>query len=111
MNNKEILKKKLKEKWGNFQKIKFPPSLDELDIKVDMIKLDSHIAGLVTSYLGGSEIDKNSLSLDKNIDTKLNNFIPRTQNDRYNYPKYLEYKKHIDELTILLTKCLEAEKK
>ena len=107
--NKENIKQELKEKWEQFQGLSFPASLEDSDIKADLVELDTHIAGLVSSYLGGAIIDRKLVFLDKKIDEQMNSFIPETEQDKGLYPQYVEYKKKIDELTILLAKCLDIQ--
>lgn len=107
--NKDILKKELTSKWEEFRKKSFPQGLEDLDIHADLAELDGFIAGLVSSYLGEASIDKNLIKLNKELDKELSSFSPKNENDKLYYLEYLDYKNKIDELTILLAKCLDLE--
>ena len=96
-----VARKILKEKWEEFRKGAFPPALDELDVKPDLVELDSYIAGTILSYLTGERVEI-PLEIDQEVERKLKTFKPKTEHDKRYYPQYIEYKSKLDELGIKL---------
>lgn len=75
-------KDKLAIAFQEFIKIDFPvPSEnDELnDIYFELLEYDGHVAGLVSSYLKGSPINKEFIFRNKTIINSLNNFSGYTE--------------------------------
>jgi hypothetical protein len=82
----------------------FPPQLGSLKSK--LVLLDSHVAGLVSTYLSGGKVDPMLVTYDHNFDKLLESFRPRNEQEKSIWEEYKQYKTAIDELTRLLAACI-----
>ncbi|MEK9150298.1 MAG: hypothetical protein AAB267_09695 [Candidatus Desantisbacteria bacterium] len=102
---KEILRKKFEE----FRRIPFPnrSENDELcDILFDLVELDGHIAGLVSSYLSGGIIKKELVFIDEGLNARLENFVLSSEDEAKTVEEYKKYKAYLDELVQILKRAL-----
>ena len=104
MTNSRLL---LEQKWGEFRKIPFPPQLGEL--KSELVLLDSHVAGLVSTYLSGGKVNPSLVAFDQELDGLLESFRPRDERENAIREEYKRYKAALDELIELLAECLGKE--
>lgn len=104
MNNKDKIDN-LKEKFINYSHVPFPKvnsNISLQDIKADLVLYDSHIAGLVSSYLNNGKINPKLITVDSKLDDQLSNFQPNNQEEEKIHQNLLKYKHEIDGLAIQL---------
>lgn len=98
-------KNTLKELFDKFKNIPFPKVLNtqELqDIKAELVLYDSHVAGLVSSYLKISPIDTDFVKIDARLEQIMQNFQPKTSEEKKCIHDLIEYKHKLDDLIIAL---------
>lgn len=96
----------LVERFDDFRKIKFPtePEEDEVyNLFSELVELDGHIAGLVSSYLKNKHINFNLLD----VDGEFNSLLSIISVDSNSVKEIVEYKNRLDEL-IKIIKILEG---
>lgn len=96
-----IDKKQLAEKFEEFMQIEFPNEPEEddyYDLFSELVELDGHIAGLITSYL--KNMDINFALLD--ADDAFNNLLSELSTETQPVKDMVDYKKHLDALIIMI---------
>lgn len=95
-----IKKKKLMKKYKKFKRLTFPElpeNSDLYDLYAELVALDGHIAGLVSSYLKGNTINLKLLHVDGEFN-KLVTELKEKKHEMNGLSVYLKYKEKIDEL-------------
>lgn len=95
-----IKKKRLIEKYQKLKGLSFPelPENDDLyDLYAELVLIDGHIAGLVSSYLKGNKINLELLHVDGEFN-KLVTELKEKKHEMNGLSVYLKYKEKIDEL-------------
>ncbi|WP_047153900.1 hypothetical protein [Aneurinibacillus tyrosinisolvens] len=89
-------------KFEDFKRLPFPeaPQDDDLyDIFTDLVEYDSHIAGLVTSFLNNKKINRKFVNKNNEIENKISS-LSEKQNQEVSEIK--TYKNKLDNLVDLL---------
>ncbi|WP_078557070.1 hypothetical protein [Bacillus alkalicellulosilyticus] len=88
--------------FNDFINTSFPeaPEDDDLyDIYSDLVEYDSHIAGIVSSLLGGKKVNKSLIFLNDDLEKKIN-----ANGNNSELKDIREYKNKIDNLVMLIIK-------
>ncbi len=92
----EYIKDHLVKKFEDFKNVKFPdaPEDDEIyDLFAELVELDGHIAGLISSYLKGKTIDFKLLDADSEFERISNSLVEKSAANEIK-----EYKMELDEM-------------
>ena len=93
--------KKLKDEFELFKSMPFPekPDDDELyDIFSELVELDGHIAGLVSSMLKGKKVNRELLYVDQTFNKLVDDYHPKSKEFQAEMQAYKDYKKKLDRL-------------
>jgi hypothetical protein len=88
--------------FNDFINTPFPkaPEDDDLyDIYSDLAEYDSHIAGIVSSLLGGKQVNKSLIFLNNDLEKKIN-----ANGNNSELKDIRDYKNRIDKLVMLIIK-------
>lgn len=101
----------LRGKFEAFKRMPFPdaPCDDALDFAfANLIELDGHVAGLVSTFLITKEVDRNLVYVDEELNHQLEEFIPKSDESTVELASLRIYKKKLDELVLALLKVLSC---
>jgi hypothetical protein len=99
----------LQQKFSEFKQLPFPENSanDELsDIFAELVQLDGHVAGLVTTFLLGKPVRRELVYIDLDLDQKLQAFQPSSVTEQKTVSAYQTYKSRLDELISFLQQLL-----
>ncbi len=99
--NKDTLKKE----WEEFEELPFPDTpkdhrLNELF--ADLVLIDGETAGIISSFLHGTKVDKTWIYIDDEFNKKLNTFKPMDPATERIWNTMRSYKDKLDRMVNIL---------
>jgi len=94
--------------FENLKQVPFPktPTSDSLyDIFSEIVELDGHIAGLVSSLIRGNMVQRKLVFIDEGLNDKINSYITTNPNEAEELLTYRDYKAELDKLTKIILEC------
>lgn len=102
-------KEQLKQKYEEFNKLKFPSEPSGLDVIAELSDDDGGIAGNIDTFLGGGSLKVPPYGIRKEIYEQLEKYQPKTEEDKKDFEYIKFYVDKLEKLNELLKECL-AEK-
>ena len=101
----------LRKMYAEFLELPFPeqPEDDFLgDLFTDeFILIDLHVAGIVSSFLNGTRVDKKLIYIDEEFNKNLNSFKPKNLNDERDLSSIKDRKKRLDRMVSLVLRLYD----
>ena len=106
--NIETLKKELNE-LRNTPFPNFPKDKRLADIGIELDLYDTHIAGIVSSFISGNKVDKKKIYIDEAINDKLQSYFPMDIDSRIIQEKLIDRKNKLDTLVKMVLELYDKD--
>jgi hypothetical protein len=98
----KINNKALQNEWNYFFKLPFPENPEDKELEElfdELVLLDLHIAGIVSSFLKGVKVDKKLVYIDEEFNNKIKALEPLNSDPRYkDWIAITKYKVELDKM-------------
>ena len=105
-------KEALKQEWEKFVIIPSPKSPKDpplVDLFADLVLEDGEVAGVVTSFLDGKEVDKKQVFVNEDLNTRLAAYQAPNDEARISHSELVERKARLDRLINMVSDLFERE--